>query len=96
MYVLLRHAPIPPLNLTFLPRIRPGGFGVAILPVGVDSPTRNGMLAVAVALHFDARPGSPPLHYAGGAPLFDPRRAERARLFAIAFIGGAAVRRKSA
>ncbi len=54
------------------------------------------MLAVAVALHFATRPGTPPLHYVDGDPLFDPARAERARQFAIAFIGGAAVRRKIA
>ena len=54
------------------------------------------MLAVAVALHFDTRPGGPPLHYAEGDPIFDPRRAERARQFAVAFIGGAAARRRIA
>ena len=96
MGVLVRRAPLPPLNLTVLPRVHPGGFAIAILPAGVDSRTRDGMLAVAVALHFDTRPGSPPLHYAEGDPLFDAPRAERARQFAIAFIGGAAVRRRTA
>lgn len=96
MYVLGRRASIPPRYLTFLLRTGRGRFGVAILPTGVDSRTRDGMLAVAVALHFATRPGTPPLHYVDGDPLFDPARAERARQFAIAFIGGAAVRRKIA
>lgn len=94
--IIVRRAPLPPLNLTVLPRLHSGGFAVAILPADVDERTRDGMLAVAVALHLDSRPGGDPLHYAAGDPLFDPRRAERARLFAIAFIGGAAVRRRSA
>lgn len=44
----------------------------------------------------DTRVAEAPLGYADADPLFDPRRAERARQFAIAFIGAAAARKRIA